>query len=307
MDYQVKTAVGVVIFNRKEKAQALYEALKKVKPSKLYVIADGPRNEDERVKCEETRSVFENVEWNCEIHRNYAEHNLGCCVRPQSGFTWVLENEPEAIFLEDDCIPCVDFFKYCDEMLEKYRDDERIMQVSGTNYLKEWHSGEYSYHFARWGSIWGWATWARAWKNYDVEIKSWKDENTRRMIKQQLGELVYKSRAPIYDKICCNTANISAWDHQWSYTRLVNNGLSIVPCRNLVMNIGSGEDATHTSAMGNTSIPALGIYFPIKHPEYVMRDIEFDRKIEIMIFDAIPRWKKAIRKGIRIIKKCFGR
>lgn len=301
--YKVKTAVAVVIFNRVDKAKTLYGVLKKVQPSRLYVIADGPRNEEETEKCMQTRMIFENIEWPCEISRNYSEKNMGCCMRPQTGFTWVLENESEAIFLEDDCIPCVEFFRFCDEMLERYRNDTRIMQIAGTNYLTEWTSNGYSYHFARWGSIWGWATWARAWNLYDVEIKTWKDPSVKAIVRQNLGEKVFKTREGVYNKICCNSSNISAWDHQWSYCRLINNGLTVVPSVNLVTNIGSGEDATHTTNMGNTSIEIKSLEFPLQHPPYIMRDVEFDQEIERKIFDIIPLWKKTVRKIKRMLTK----
>lgn len=303
MSYTTTSPVAIVIFNREDKARALYSILKNVKPSKLYIIADGPRNKEEIEKCNKTRAVFETVEWTCEIKRNYSGKNLGCCVRPESGFTWVLQNEEYAIFLEDDCMPNEDFFRFCDEMLTRYKDDERIMQVCGTNFLSEWDCGKYSYYFAQWGSNWGWATWARAWKMYDVNMETWKDPEVKKMVKNRLGKYVYESRIPFYDEHCCNLENITAWDHQWSYTRLINNGLSILPRKNLVTNIGSGIDATHTSNMEDNSIPAFSLDFPLRHPPYVIPDREFDKKIEERNFNAIPIYLKALRKIWRFIKK----
>ena len=303
MSYNVKSPVAVIIFNREDKAKQLLKVLEMVKPSKLYIVADGPRNPSEMDKCIKTRNVFENVPWNCEVKRNYSDKNLGCCVRPESGFTWVLEQEEYAILLEDDCMPSEDFFRFCDEMLEKYKDDERIMQVCGTNFMKEWNKTPYSYFFAQWGCNWGWATWARAWKLYDVNISTWKDPYVKKMFEARLGSGVFKSRAPIYDVHCENINNITAWDHQWSYTRILQNGLSILPNRNLVTNIGSGADATHTSDMEDNSLKAYSMEFPLKHPPYVMPDRNFDQAIEERNFNVKPLYKKVIYKVRRMLAK----
>ena len=149
-DYHVKNAVAILTFNRIHTTKKLLELMKIIKPSRMYVIIDAPRkNRDGEVEqVNAVKQLFENeINWNCEVKKNYAEENMGTCMRQYTGFSWVFENEEQAIILEDDCIPNIDFFRFCDEMLEKYKNDERVMMVSGSNYLKKWDSG-YSYHFS---------------------------------------------------------------------------------------------------------------------------------------------------------------
>lgn len=193
--YKEKNAVAILTFNRSETTKKLMEIMKIIKPPRLYVIIDGPRDshKGEKEKVDIVKQIIDdNVDWECELYKNYSEKNMGTCMRQYTGFSWVFEKEEQAIILEDDCIPNLDFFRYCDEMLEKYKDDERVMMVSGSNYLKKWESG-YSYHFSSMGGIWGWATWRRAWLKYDVDIRAWCSASTvrsRRSIRMQPSPLL---------------------------------------------------------------------------------------------------------------------
>lgn len=301
MQYRTTTAVGVVIFKRKEKAETLYKILKEVQPKKLFIIADGPRNKAETEACEETRKVFENIEWPCTVFRNYSDKNMGCCKRPYTGFNWVFENVDEAILLEDDCIPTVDFFRFCDQMLERYRYDTRIMQICGTNLLGKWDCDEDSYFFAQWASCWGWASWSRAWKLYDLQMSAWNNNRVQELMKQRLGSQIFKIRKPVFDEHSKMGEELSAWDHQWSFARTINSGLSITPSVNLVSNIGFGEDATHTNDMSETHVMAYSLQFPLRHPQYIMPDIKFDLEMAKMVYNARPLYEKVIRK----IKRTF--
>ena len=116
-EYQVESPVAMVVFNRYETAKQVFEQVRKVKPKKLFIIADGPREKvpQDIEKCKKVRSIFDNIDWDCEIHKNFSEVNLGCSKRPYTGFSWVFENVEEAIFLEDDCLPNISFFKYCEK------------------------------------------------------------------------------------------------------------------------------------------------------------------------------------------------
>ncbi len=281
MEYNVKSPVAVVIFNRYETTMKLFYELRKVKPKELYIIADGPRKDkpDDIEKCKKTREIFEKIDWECNIHKNFSEQNLGCCKRPYTGFSWIFDNVNEAIILEDDCIPDISFFRYCDELLEKYRDDERIMLISGTNQLNNWKRGDYSYHFSKFGGIHGWASWKRAWKYFDIEITDWKDEAVKTLLKNKLNNYEFYSRKLAYDKLYNNSRNTTAWDYQWGFARLIQSGLAISPSCNLICNIGNGPDATHTKGSKTINLKAQGMKFPLNHPKFVIEDNEYDKKM----------------------------
>ena len=281
-EYKVKTAIAMLIFNRPENTRKVFEQVRKVKPSKLFIIADGPREnkEDDKLKCKQTREIFNNIDWNCEVYKNFSEVNLGCAQRGATGFSWVFDNVEECIFLEDDCLPNITFFRFCDELLEKYRNDTRIMLISGTNQLGKWEKSKYSYHFSKFGGIWGWASWKRAWKYYDFDIKLWNDKNIKNILRQRLNFFQYISRKSIYDDIYNKDATFSSWAYQWGFSRIVQSGLAISPKVNLITNIGAGKDATNTKkASAVSNLKSYEIEFPLRHPPYVIVDDEYDKKM----------------------------
>lgn len=281
-EYKVKTAIAMLIFNRPENTRKVFEQVRKVKPSKLFIIADGPREnkEDDKLKCKQTREIFNNIDWNCEVYKNFSEVNLGCAKRGATGFSWVFDNVEECIFLEDDCLPNITFFRFCDELLEKYRNDTRIMLISGTNQLGKWEKSKYSYHFSKFGGIWGWASWKRAWKYYDFDIKLWNDKNIKNILRQRLNFFQYISRKSIYDDIYNKDATFSSWAYQWGFSRIVQSGLAISPKVNLITNIGAGKDATNTKkASAVSNLKSYEIEFPLRHPPYIIVDDEYDKKM----------------------------
>lgn len=280
--YNVKSPVAMVVFNRYDNAKKVFEEVRKVKPRKLFIIADGPRrgNIEDIEKCKKVRSIFNNIDWECEVYKNFSDENLGCSKRPYTGFSWVFEHVEEAIFLEDDCLPNISFFRYCDDLLEKYRYDTRVMLISGTNQLKKWKRKNYSYHFSKFGGIWGWATWKRAWKYFDIEIKQWEDETVRQLLKYRLNKFQYMERKRIYNNLCNNSNNTTAWDYQWGFARIIQSGVAISPSVNLITNIGTGNDATHTSKESEVSnLDRYEMKFPLVHPTFLMIDEEYDRKM----------------------------
>ena len=148
------------------------------------------------------------------------------------------------IILEDDCVPHPSFFKFCEELLIKYKDEKKVMQISGFNALNKVSLKE-SYYFAKFGSIWGWATWKRAWKNYDLNMSGWLKVKEEKLYKNFCDSyLEEKWRVKVFDRAYNDKYN--TWDYQWSFAKLINDGLSIVPTNNLIDNIGFGENATHT-------------------------------------------------------------
>lgn len=298
-DYHVKNAVAILTFNRIHTTKKLLELMKIIKPSRLYVIIDAPRkNHDGEVEqVNAVKQLFENeIDWNCEVKKNYAEENMGTCMRQYTGFSWVFENEEQAIILEDDCIPNIDFFRFCDEMLEKYKNDERVMMVSGSNYLKKWDSG-YSYHFSSMGGIWGWGTWRRAWEKYDVDIKAWGDLALRKNIHNKLGWEMYQHRKEAWDSLYMNSSKAKTWDFQWWFARTINNGLTILPNVNLVSNIGFDSSAVHTTASSpNVNLEVYSMKFPMKEPDFVMENVAYDKALFDLLFRG--RFRKRVHRWI---------
>ncbi len=248
----LRTPVIFLIFNRPDLTQRVFECIAAQKPRHLLVIADGPRNEEERELCEQTRAVIK-VDWPCQLETNFSETNLGCKERVFSGLNWAFEKVEEAIILEDDCLPHPSFFGFCAEMIDKYRDDERVMMITGDRFLPVDNSGV-SHYFSRHVHIWGWATWRRAWRLYDVEMKAWQHDKPR------VSALLTPSEVQLYAPLFDGAAQgfIDTWDIQWMLTCFVQSGLSVIPNDNLISNIGFRQDATHTKS------PNIFAQLPVK-------------------------------------------
>lgn len=289
----LKTPVAFLIFNRPDTTGQVFREIAKAKPEKLLVVADGPRKEKagEAEKCAQARKIISSVDWDCEVLTNYSDTNLGCKRRVSSGLDWVFDTVEEAIVLEDDCLPSRSFFPFCEELLSRFRHDARVMQVSGSNYL-DTGTAE-SYFFSKYGPIWGWASWRRAWKLYDVDMKLWPMIKKNRLHHDFcFNENEIAAREEIFDSVF--NGNIDTWDYQWVFAKLVNNGLSITPQKNLVTNIGFGEDATHTTSKDDRRglLQRHELEFPLTHPVVTVKNHELDfRYFEVFIKRQKPRPK----------------
>ena len=271
-----RTPVVVVVFNRPELARAVFNVLKKARPASLFIVADGPREGHPKdvALCEETRAVFENISWPCTVQRNLAATNLGCGRRPSSGLDWAFGQVDRAVVLEDDCLPDLTFFRFCDEMLDRYADDERIMMVSGMNIAGIWKQEIQSYHFSYYGSTWGWATWRRAWQHYDYDMPLWWSGEVQNRIRDVLADdAQFRYRQSVF-----SGNHDRVWDYQWNFVRLLQSGLSIVPARNMISNAGFGGHATHTKDTNSplARIPRQSMTFPLKHPSAIAVDRDYD-------------------------------
>lgn len=278
----ITTPVAFLIFNRPNTTERVFAEIAKAKPSKLLVVADGPRPDKpgESEKCAAVRAIIERVDWDCEVLKNYSDVNLGCKKRVSSGLDWVFESVEEAVVLEDDCLPAKSFFRFCDELLERYRGDTRIMQICGANFLEDWRRNDNSYYFSKYGPIWGWASWRRAWKQYDVNMKVWPNVKEDKIYEDvSLMEEEALLRRDIYDRIF--SGELDTWDYQWGFAKLISSGISIIPAINLISNIGFGKDATHTFDGGSNFFAEMDIHelsFPLKHPHLVYADKQADRR-----------------------------
>jgi hypothetical protein len=276
----MKTAVAMILFRRPEETARVFEQIREARPEKLFLIADGPRPgnaEDER-ECQRAREVVDRVDWPCEVVRDFADANLGLKRRIPSGLDGVFDQVEEAIILEDDCLPHPSFFPYCEELLARYRDDERVVHISGSQLLPEPPS-RWSYHFSRGPAVWGWASWRRAWRLFDVELADW-HALTKKERKARLREMFEEEgEQRHWGFVWDNSRKIDNWDAQWSYVALSRGLFAIQPNRNLISNIGFGEEATNATEdpLGIARRPLEGMSFPLEHPPEVRRDAEADR------------------------------
>lgn len=279
-EFNLTTPIAFIIFNRPDTTKKVFERIRQAKPKQLFIIADGPRQNKpgEDIKCFETRALTNNIDWDCEVLRNYSEINLGCRKRVSSGIDWLFENVEEAIILEDDCLPHPSFFKFCKTMLTLYKNNEKVMMISGDCLIDKLKLPNTSYYFSNYTHIWGWATWKRAWQHYDVNMKQWSSISKNNFLKNfSTSKTAITYWKFLFDETFEGTIN--TWDYQWFFCIKLNNGITIIPTVNLVSNIGFGIDSTHTKDfrdIGN-QVPLEEIKFPLKHPENVEINNSVDR------------------------------
>lgn len=285
----LQTPVALIIFNRPQTTAKVFAEIRKAEPTKLLVLADGPRSDrlGEAEKCAAARAIIETVDWECEVVKNYSDVNLGCKERiGRTGLTWIFQMVEEAIILEDDCLPDPTFFNFCQELLRRYRYDERIMSICGSNLLLEWKPEIQDYHFSNHFSAWGWASWRRVWELYDVDMKLWSEPEMQTRVKdalmhrgrflkyRHLFELVYQGK-------------LDAWDYQMLFHCLTQSGLSITPARNLISNLGFDIESTNTSSANDirANLPTFPAKFPLREPIGVGVDRAYELKRNFKLYD----------------------
>lgn len=275
----INSPILFLIFNRPEKSKICFEAIRKIQPKYLFIAADGARNnvKGENLVCENTRQgVLSMIDWPCKVEKLFRTENLGCKLAVSSAIDWFFSNVEEGIILEDDCCPDPSFFMFCDEMLGKYRDDKRVMHITGSNFIYDKLHIESSYYFSRFPNIWGWATWRRAWDMYDVKISDFPEFDRNHIFSKMFGNTIMASFFRGFFEVVYS-GKFDTWDVQWVFAVFKNNGLCIVPSKNLISNIGYGGDATHT-VNPNSKLqerPLVSIT-QITHPSYIFPDHEAD-------------------------------
>jgi hypothetical protein len=299
----MKTAVAFFIFNRPYLTTQVFQAIREAKPPKLLVVADGPRDNypGDVESSTATRSVISQVDWDCEVLTTYSEVNLGCRERIVSGLDWFFDTVEEEVILEDDCLPHPTFFQFCDELLEYYRQDTRVMHIAGSNLGLCCQYPQESYFFSRLAPIWGWATWRRAWRYFDANIQSWQylkhDSNFANLFgsKQEI-----RVRSKNWDAIFTGQL-LSTWDYQWHLACLSQGNHTIIPSKNLISNLGFGKDATHTFDPGSpfANRRTSDMEFPLVHPKCMIRDshndnLFFKKMYAPSLYDKVARKAKQI-------------
>ena len=304
-NFKLRTSVAFIIFKRPDTTEKVFEAIRQAKPPKLFVIADGPRKDifGEAEKCTATRAIIDRVDWDCEILNNYSDINLGCAKRVSSGLNWVFEHVEEAIILEDDCLPHPTFFQFCEELLERYKSDERIGSISGQNVQFGKNKTEYSYYFSRYNHIWGWATWRRAWKYFDFDMKYWNEIETDNILRNIL--LDSRTRYKWNNRFRNTYHNkIDSWGYRWQLSCWLNHFLGIISNVSLISNIGNGIEATHTKDNHKyTNLSIQHVDFPLKHPPFMIQNIDADNLTEVTLFNQktlLQKLKAEIKYRLRI-------
>jgi hypothetical protein len=286
MEARLETPVAFFLYRRPDRTARLFERIRDARPTRLFLIADGPRRAEDARECEQARAVVARVDWPCEVTRDFADRNLGLKHRIPLGIDRVFSEVDRAILLEDDCLPHPTFFHFCDQLLERYADEERVMHVAGSQLLHRRPGGEASYHFSRYVHIWGWATWRRAWRHFDLELRHWHGLD-REAREARLGSLFdADSERRYWRYVWDNSDEIENWDAQWSYAVLSREALAANPNRNLISNIGFGTDATNAieDPFGIAGRPLEGMEFPLVHPDSIERDAVADAAASELLF-----------------------
>jgi hypothetical protein len=266
----MNTPVVLILFNRPMAVREVFERIAEAKPEVLFLIADGPRagHAADALKCQEARDIVSDVTWPAQVYVNFSQINLGCGRRISSGLDWVFSRVSEAIILEDDCVPSPRFFPFCEELLSRYRNDERVGMISGDNFVSNRLSCRDSYYFSRYAHVWGWATWRRTWSLFDFQLTRWprfRDAGLMREISRRPETVRFWTH--MFDH---QIQHHSAWASRLVFTCFVNGLLNIIPKENLVSNRGWGEDATHAIDVSSplANLPIGQIEFPLRHPEF---------------------------------------
>lgn len=290
--------IAFFLYRRPDLTHRVFDVIAASRPSRLLVVADGPKHDEEADLCAETRKIVERVDWPCEVLTNFADSNMGCRRRISSGIDWVFSLVEEAIIVEDDCLPHPTFFPYCQELLERYRDDDRVADIAGEYGLPRRARCKESYFASHYGSIWGWATWRRAWQLYDVEMRDWPEFRDRGLHRHFVynraqANLLAKRFDEVYE------SRIDTWDLQWGFTRMKHDLYSLVPSVNLVSNIGFRNDASITVADNQTSLADRStstMRCPLKHPRQLRVRHAYDRAyLENVALRLPSRWDRVMR------------
>lgn len=294
-------AVLLLLFNRPANARRLLEHVRQARPARLYVSVDGPRphKAGEAALVEEVRAVVAEIDWECEVRTRFERRNHGCKHGPAGGISWFFEHEESGIVLEDDCLPDPSFFPFCGELLERFRDDARVMMVSGDDFVGADALGcRTSYHAHKYQLIWGWATWRRAWVQMDLEMETWRGWSRARrwsFLSEHctgLDERLYWLEN--FERVA-DPAEDTVWDYQWLFTLWLHRGVCLSPTGNLISNVGFGGDATHTVDRNeNHGLDTRPMAFPLVHPAELSIDLGLQEAIRRRFY--MPR-----RRGLAYV------
>lgn len=300
----LETPILFLIFNRPDTTKSVFEEIRKQKPKYLFIAADGARKYivGETEKCAATRDlVINNIDWDCEVKTLFRNENLGCGHAVSKAITWFFDHVEHGIILEDDCLPHSSFFNYCQEMLEKYKDNENIFSINGSNLQAKASLSDGSYSFSHYAYVWGWASWRRAWKFYDFDLKDLEKFKAKNLINKIDNRTIFKKYwIAVFEQV--KNKKIDTWDYQWSFSIWNHQGMTIMPNVNLISNIGFGVEATHTtgsSPFQNLTAKDIG---DISHPKNIAVNKKVDKYISKEIFNIKKKWNMKFRLPYKLKK-----
>lgn len=276
--FPLKTAVVWVIYRRPIPTQRVFEAIREAQPPILFIAADGPEDESEHIACKATRAIVEQIDWDCDVYLDFSEANLGLQQRVVTAIDWAFQHVDEMIFLEDDTLPAPEFFQFCQAMLNHYRDEPRIMHISGNNFQPAQNNTSDSYFFSQYPHYWGWATWKRAWQYNDAAMIAWRTAEDKTVFRERLhDQRAWYFWHRRWNRVC--SCAIDSYSYPWIFACLCQGGLAVEPCANLVTNIGFGSDATHTKDANDplANYPLQPLAFPLRHPAKISVNQAADR------------------------------
>lgn len=305
--------VAILNFNRPQLTRRVFEVVRQVKPRKLLLVADGPRanQPDDARLCAEVRAIFDEIDWDCEVHRKFSDTNLGSFKSNSSGLDWIFDTVEEAIVIEDDCVPSLSFFRYCEELLARYRDDPRVGVIAGYNlgFPVNLRSND-SYFFSAYTLNWAWASWRRVWKQVDMDMSWWESEAGRKLLQSLFPKPVeWRYWYKLYENIRSGEIR-NAWDYQLILSAFRHSQYCIIPNKNMVSNIGFGPEGTNCTDESLFShmhdMPREELEFPLVHPEQVKRSIAMDSSIFRIRFQpstpSLLIWIKTLLLRSRLIR-----
>ncbi len=274
---QLERAILFLVFNRPDTTARVFEAIREAQPIKLYINADGPRQNrpDDVANINLVKEICSKIDWPCQVSTQFNTENLGCLKSVTKGISWFFDNEEDGIVLEDDCLPDPSFFTFCDKMLAKYETNEQIMHIGGNSYQDNNAEKGNSYFFSRYNHIWGWASWRRAWKMYDPLLEKWPNAKKENHLKSILN---YNKAEKYWTKKFDKTHEGQfVWDYRWTYSVWINHGMAVLPWNNLVRNIGLEGQTTHAFAGGFLENYKITPITDFSAPEKIEVNLKADR------------------------------
>jgi len=310
MTERQETPVMLLFFNRPEPLKEVFQWVRTVKPKQLFLVQDGarPGRDDDVEKVRQCREVVENIDWPCEVYRNYSEENLSCDPREFSGISWCFEYVDRLIILEDDCVPSISFYQFCAELLEKYKDDERVHAISGMNRVGVYENYPYDYIPSTISLGWGWATWKRTWEKAEqlADMKHWADQefvqaqipNLKYTVGKSYGCENFPELGLKWKRAYEERHRVESWEFAIGSVLCLNGTIALTPTKNMIKNIGVTEDATH-SADANLlprrvrklfNMQTYEIEFPMKEPPFLIREVRFENE-DYRVINQNGLWK----------------
>lgn len=312
---KIDIAVLIIFFNRPEHVKKVFEQVRRARPSKLYLYQDGPRKDrpDDVNNVQKCRDVVSQIDWQCEVHTYYQKSNFGCDPSEYIAQKWMFEKEQMGIILEDDDVPSQSFFPFCKELLEKYKDDTRVNMICGMNNTDVSTHIQSSYFFTQKGSIWGWASWKRVIDTWDPQYEWLDDPRAIALIESQMNK--YDFERYISTAKNHRVTGRAYYESINAASQFLNQRLNIVPKCNMICNIGIGQDTTHSTndirllpkkIQKLLFMKTYEIEFPLTHPDQVVRDIHYEKKMSLTPFRVFcMRFEAAVRSFLFQDKKTF--